>query len=180
MFGLIKKITMLICVMGIGFAQTLSANTYDTHCMDAGGQVEMMPAQWATSTGLKLGLEKKFCTFRGEHYFATVGLETFASTNPNLAATYIKRLPRLKKDSSLYKGKHPNPSTNVCQNLGGTTITHVTNGGFVNELGQADVCVFGDGSMVSGWTLIYIANEREGYDKIREQTKSEPLDISVH
>ena len=180
MFGLIKKSCILSCVLGMGFSQSISANAYDAHCINAGGQVEKMPAQWTTSTGVQLGFEKKFCTFRGEHYFATVGLETFSSASPNLAATYIKKLPQLKKDSSLYQGKHPNPSTNVCQNLGGTTITHVTNGGFVNELGQGDICVFGDGSMVSGWTLIYIANERTGYDNIREQIRSEPLNIPIH
>lgn len=162
-----------------GFCNIAYANQYKAHCENAGGQVEKMQAQFTTSTGEQLGLKKKFCTFRGDNYFASIGLKTFASKNPNLAATYIQKLKPLRQGSSLFEGTHPNPSTNVCQNLGGTTITHVTSGGFANDLGQSDICVFGDGSMVSGWTLIYIANHREGYDVMRTMIKSDPLNIMI-
>lgn len=53
----------------------------------------------------------------------------------------------------------------------------VDGGGFANRLGQSDICVLGDGSMVSGWSLIYMASHREGYGDIKNKVKANPLNI---
>lgn len=109
-----------------------------------------------------------------------VGLESFASAKPNIAATLIKKLPAISFDSPLFKGKYNNPSLNFCKNIGGSSIPFtVISGGFANELGQSDICVFGDASMVSAWSLIYIANGRTGYELVREKIKAEPLHLRV-
>ena len=91
----------------------------------------------------------------------------------------MKTMNEIDQASLLWKGKYTNPSHNVCKNIGGTTIGFVTSGGFSNHLGQTDICIFGDGSMVSAWSLIYMANHREGYDEIRKMVKATPLDIDI-
>ncbi|WP_367606130.1 hypothetical protein [Legionella sp. W05-934-2] len=149
------------------------------HCTDNNGTVEVMPAEFQTGGGTAYGFNQHFCTFDINGGFAVIGLETFASDKSNIAASFTATLPTIDKNSSLWKGPYANPSANVCKNLGGSSIGfNVASGGFSNRLGQCDVCVFGDGSMVSSWTLIYIANGREGYDKIRGAIQSTPLRLS--
>jgi putative hemolysin len=96
-----------------------------------------------------------------------------------MAATYIKKLAEVSNDSPLWQGQAPNPSQNYCQNIGGAAVGFAADGGFVNSLGHSDICVFGDGSMVSGWSLIYMANHRDGYDEIKEKVKAQPLNIRI-
>ncbi len=135
-----------------------------------------MQAEFMTRHGIETGLVKTFCNFYGEGFFVTIGLDAFASTQPNIAATYLLVAEGIDPtQESLF----PNPSHRVCARLGGATIGFVADGGFANQLGQADVCVFGDGSMVSAWTLIYMSNHREGYDEIRHKIRSLPLDIPL-
>lgn len=158
----------------------LAGSNHDSaYCSQSGGTVEKMPAMLGTQAGVVKGLTKEFCTFRVDHGFAVVGLDAFASHSPSIAATYMKKLGELQEGSALLIGKASNPSQNVCRNLGGTAIGFVTTGGFTNQLGTSDICVFGDGSMVSAWTLIYMANHREGFDKIKDQVKAEPLSIET-
>jgi len=160
-------------------AQAGQLDDYATYCRENGGVVQLMPAEIQTAKGMEQGLTKAFCNYFGEDFFAAVGLETLATDKPNIAATYIQNLLPIDPQSNLFKGKHPNPSHNVCANLGGTGIGFVASGGFANPQGQSDICVFGDGSMVSGWTLIYIANSRSGYDIIKSAINSKPLSITI-
>ena len=136
-----------------------------------------MPAEISTASGTVKGLSKNFCNFRVNNGFLSIGLETFAADEPSIAATYIKNLGEIADGSSLWKGAYANPSANVCKNIGGSTIGFVANGGFANHMGQTDICVFGDGSMVSAWSLIYMANNRSGYDVIKNKVRAEPLNI---
>ncbi len=152
---------------------------YASYCTEADGRVEQMPALFSTQAGRVTGTTKPFCTFSVDHGFIAIGLEAFASDVPSIAATYMKTLQEVTEDSPLWKGKYTNPSLNVCLNLGGTTIGFVANGGFTNPLGESDICVFGDGSMVSAWSLIYMANHRDGYDHIKNQVKATPMVISI-
>lgn len=149
------------------------------YCISKNGTVESMVAEFSTSGGTKHGFTKKFCTFSLDGGFIAVGLSTLAGTDPNIAASFIKTLPKIEPGSPLLIGKYSNPSMNVCKNLGGANIGfNVPSGGFANKLGQSDVCVFGDGSMVSGWSLIYIANGRTDYYKVRDAIRSEPLRLN--
>lgn len=149
------------------------------YCHAKGGTVEMMAPEFATSHGLVQGPQKAFCNYFLSHGFVSIGLDTFASERPSLAATYIKRLKPIQPHSLLWQGPYPNPAHNVCKNLGGAAIGYVTNGSFANRIGQVDICVFGDGSMVSGWSLIYMASHREGYDEIKASVNAEPLDFLI-
>lgn len=170
-------VLMVACTLPISGIEAASEMSDFDYCVKSGGVVENMPAEFSTPSGFVRGQKKLFCNFEVNHGFIVIGLETFASETPSIAATYLKTLGPLGDDSSLWEGAYTNPSQNVCKNLGGAAIGFVSDGGFANHLGQSDVCVFGDGSMVSAWSLIYMANHREGYDQIKERVKAEPICI---
>ncbi len=160
------------------WTQHLNADVLPTdaaYCVQSGGSVELMPAEFMTHNGRVLGQSKSFCTFSADNGFIAIGLETFASPKPSIAATYIKTLAEIDENSDLWKGTSANPSYKVCKNLNGTMIGFGFNGSFTNALGAADICVFGDGSMVSAWSLIYMANHRDGYDAIKQQVRAAPM-----
>jgi len=164
---------MLLC------ATQLHAQHYQQYCLQAGGQVEKMPAIFDTDMGEVKGNSKTFCTFAVDDGFLAIGLETFASSKPSIAATYGKMLNEVGEASLLWQGDYSNPSHNVCKNIGGSTIGFVLDGGFSNSFGETDICVFGDGSMISAWTLIYMANHRSGYDAIKNKIKALPLPVYI-
>lgn len=166
----------------IFIAPNLYANTAEEqaqYCSNAGGVVETMTAEFSTPTGYVQGQSKIFCNFSVDNGFISIGLETFSADEPSIAATFMKKMRPIKDNSPLWEGKFTNPSHNVCKNIGGAGIGFITSGGFTNPLGQTDICVFGDGSMVSGWSLIYMANHREGYDAVKDQVRAEPMSIPV-
>lgn len=163
-------------------AENLYADKLDDwsdYCDKSGGVVEEMTAEIGTKIGMVEGQSKMFCNFYPEHAFIAIGLETFSADEPSIAATFMKTMGEIGDGSQLWKGKAANPSNNVCKNLGGAAIGFVAPGGFASNLGQSDICVFGDGSMVSAWSLVYMANHREGYDEIKNKIKSFPLKINV-
>lgn len=147
----------------------------EDYCFKAGGTVKSMVARFHTRSGVVNGWEKPFCQFIKNNGFLVIGLDSFSSSEGNIAATYMKTLQPFDDDTTLLKGKYRNPSANFCQNIGGTTIAFAASGNFIDEKGESDVCVFGDGSMVSAWTLIYMANHREGYDEVKARVASRPL-----
>jgi len=144
-------------------------------CQDIGGQVQQMEMIYQTPQGLIKGFSRPFCTFILNHGFAVIGLESMNSKKANIAASLVLTLPELDEQSKLWEGSDTNPSHNVCRNLGGTYAQLITNGSFQSQEGANDICVFGDGSMISGWTLIYIANQREDYDVIKNNIPSQAL-----
>ena len=174
-----KKLTVFLMFMSVASAYANKIVDYKVYCREAGGVVEEMPAEISTDNGVIKGQSKMFCNFNIDHGFISIGLETFSSNKPSIAATYIKSMDEIANDSPLWKGTYANPSANVCKNLGGATIGFVAGGGFANQLGQSDICVFGDGSMVSGWSLIYMAAHREGYDDVKNKVKANPLNIHI-
>ncbi len=174
----------MVCVPLVMFLDVISADatTMDdqaAYCTTSGGVVEEMFAEISTHDGLVKGNSRAFCNFTLENAFISIGLETFSDDTPSIAATFMKQMGVIGSASPLWKGKFANPSLSVCKNLGGATIGFVANGGFSNPLGQTDICVFGDGSMVSAWSLIYMANHREGYDRIKMNVKATPLSINI-
>jgi len=176
-----QTITMLVLVFLTLWNYPVSADVLPAladYCVQSGGTVEIMPAEFTTANGLTIGHSKSFCTFTADNGFIVIGLETFASDKPSIAATYIKTLAEIDSTSSLLDGKATNPSYNVCKNLNGTMIGFVVNGSFTNASGASDICVFGDGSMVSAWSLIYMANHRSGYEEIKQQVQAEPIVIT--
>ena len=175
--------------VGLSMTQLCLADTdpLSDYCVAKGGMVTPMTAWFETNTGPVAGLTEKFCTFERDKGYIVIGLSAFASEQSNIAATYMKTLPEFKEDSDLMRDKSkpagqssgfgmPNPSYAVCQNLGGTAITYKFHGSFrPQQGGDVDICVFGDGSMVSAWSLIYMANHRAGYDEVNSYVKSQPI-----
>ncbi len=151
------------------------------YCRAHHGTVESMRAEFNTSMfASKFGLSQAFCTFmEPNHGFVAIGLKTYASKKPSIAATIIKNLGPINPKSSLWSGPHKNPSANVCQNLGGSEISYYSAGGFSDQLGEGDICVFGDGSMVSGWSLIYMENGRAGYRALKNSVHAKPIHIHI-
>ena len=146
-----------------------SSGELAAYCREKGGEVKVMkvPGQPQPTT-------KEFCTFQRDSGYIVIGLSAFASPEPSIAATYIKKLPEFKENSSLMQGALGNPSYKVCQNLGGTAMSYQG-----TEGGESDICVFSDESMVSAWSLIYMANHRKGYDEVKANVLSQPLDIPM-
>lgn len=159
------------------------------YCVAKGGTVTPMTVWFDTQRGQVEGFTNLFCMFERDHGQIAIGLTAFASEHPNIAATYMKSLPEIKmgSDDMPNKGKSSgdtsglrlaNPSYAVCKNLGGTAINYKFHGNFrPKEGGDSDICVFGDGSMVSTWSLIYMTNHRNGYDEVKGYVKSEPLPL---
>ena len=148
----------------------------ETFCVKQGGDVKLMVAKYDTHKGWVDGITKKFCLFNDEinNSLALFGLESLASHKSNFASTYIKTI-------KLYQSKEiPGPyglvNMNLCHQLRGAMISFATDGGY-DKNGQADLCFFGDGSSVSGWTLYYIGL---GYfENLRVKVQSEPLLIDL-
>lgn len=146
-------------------------------CTDLGGKITPMTIIYHTGQGQISGFKQKFCTFAIDNGTATIGLKSINSKNANIAASYVLTLESFDNSSPLWQGQAQNPSHNVCHNLGGTTAQVVAPGSFTSDLGENDICVFGDGSMISGWTLIYIANQRTGFDIIKNNIPSKALPL---
>lgn len=179
-----------VFAMSIALTQDCNAgNDLDllaSYCVSKGGTITPMTAWFDTNQGMIEGVTEQFCTFERDNGYLVIGLMAFASDKATIAATYMKLLPEIQAGSALLGNTHsnhrslnlPNPSFAVCQKLGGTSINYKFHGSFkpVNG-GQADVCTFGDGSMVSGWTLIYMANHRPGYDEVKQNVRAQPLPL---
>lgn len=175
--------------VGLSMTQICMADTesMNNYCVTKGGTITPMTAWFETNKGPVAGLTEQFCTFERDNGYIVIGLTAFASEQPNIAATYMKTLPEFKDNSDLMRDKSKsaskstglglaNPSYAVCRNLGGTAISFKFHGNFrPKQGGDTDICVFGDGSMVSAWSLIYMANHRPGYDEVKGYAKSEPL-----
>jgi putative hemolysin len=162
-------------------ANPSAADELQAYCTKNGGEVESMSVEYQDLNGARVeGFTKDFCSFNIDNGLIAVGLETFSSEKSNIAATLIKKLDPLEEDSVLWQGSYNNPSLNVCKNLGGSEVVfNVSSGGFADEKGESDICVFGDGSMVSAWSLIYMANGRTGYDQVKNAVKSEPINMNI-
>ncbi len=165
-------LSCLFLIQNMAFA----TNDWATYCQEKNGTVTPMVATYSTQNGTLEGTSLPFCVFKKDNGQLTIGLQAFASLKPSIAATYMKTLPEIDENSPLFQGTAQNPAYNVCQHLGGTAIGFAVSGGFQETNGNAsDVCTFGDGSMVSAWTLIYMANHREGYDEVKANVRAEPL-----
>lgn len=165
----IHSIILALCISPALY----SANT----CTKLGGKMTPMRIIYQTGQGQIPGLKQNFCTFAIDNGTAVIGLKSMNSKKANIAASYVLTLEPFDNASSLWQGQAQNPSHNVCHNLGGTTAQVVAPGSFTSDLGENDICVFGDGSMISGWTLIYIANQRTGFDIIKNNIPSKALPL---
>lgn len=189
-FGVLTLYLISLNISQVCYASEDTA-VMEEYCVSKSGTVTPMTAWFDTQNGKVEGMTEKFCTFERDNGHIVIGLSAFASEHANIAATYMKSLNEIKMGSDLMQNKDKsatkeksmglglaNPSYEVCKNLGGTAINYKFHGNFSpKEGGDSDICVFGDGSMVSAWSLIYMANHRSGYDEIKNNVKSEPLPL---
>ena len=166
-----SKTLKLIGLLSMIAGQPLYAET----CEALSGHVIELQAIYQTPKGFVKGFSRPFCQFHLDDGQAIIGLETFETKSPNIAASYVLNLEELDENSPLWQGKAPNPSHRVCQNLGGSMLSYSIPGSFTGKDGEYDICTFGDGSMISAWTLIYIANHRNSFDIIKNNIPSSSL-----
>lgn len=135
--------------------------------------------QMDTSTGWVEGLSNKFCVFTSSDHIGMIDLHTLTSNKPSIAATYLLRgLDMSNLQKVIPAGYQGNPATLFCQALAGSSVTRYTSGGFSTKQGQDEVCVFGDGSQMSTWSLVY-ASDDPGYLSMRKAVRSQPLSITL-
>ena len=172
-----KIIVFILSSASFGaFAMTdlTNAQGIKDYCASTGGVVVNMQAQFDTHNGYVSGVSRDFCKYKNHGNIAYVGLDTL-STAPTLAATYTEKL--IVDPNNLPTSPYANPSLNVCQILHGSEISFSSNGGFSDKLGEADICVFGDGSAISAWTMIYVAEGTR--PDVKSVIRSTPLNIDI-
>ncbi len=94
---IMKRLYLLLPLLVLFFNGQAGGLTPSQYCTSKQGKVEIMNAQFDTNNGLVYGFSKKFCTFEKQGGFIAIGLNAFASKSSNLAATYIKRLGKVKQ-----------------------------------------------------------------------------------
>ena len=150
------------------------------YCVSSGGSVVKLHAEFDTHAGFVGGVTKEFCQYVQNSNVAIVGLDTL-STTPTLAATYTQKLvidTTNEHSNALPQKPYSNPALNVCLLLHGSEIAFSSaDGGFAGKDGQADVCIFGDGSAISAWSMIYAATGARA--DIIQHLRSAPLAINI-
>ena len=136
-------------------------------------------AQFDTASGWTDGLSNKFCKFETTNRLGLIDLQTLTSKKPSIAATYLLNgLDMVELEKVIPDNFEGNPGTLFCQALAGSSITRYTSGGFATKEGQDEVCVFGDGSKISIWVLVYTSDDPD-YLSMRKAVKSPPLAINL-
>jgi putative hemolysin len=106
------------------------------------------------------GLVRTVCQVAVNGTLVQFGVEAADPSIPTIAATMIKTAPAI--DASKVHTS-ANPAMVYCAAYGGAEAGFVALGlSFAEKAGQTDMCVFGDGSMASAWSLAYIGWAAEG------------------
>ena len=143
-------------------------------------------AEIDSHVGYVEGLPNWFCVFEDQApHMGMIDLATLGSDRPSIAATYL--LKGLDLDAMDYNVGPPypwgagNPAIWVCEQLRGSSIARYANGGFTSPAGEDEVCVFGDGSKISTWVLIYVSFDDPGPDylSMRKAVQSLPLEVDL-
>ena len=181
-YNLIKEILLIIITLSSLSQSNFLENKdepptdQETYCVKLGGEAKTMVAQYDTHAGWINGIQMKFCLILNQKgNLGIFGLQTLGSEKPSLAATYVKTI-QLEPNKQI-PGPYGLNNMNLCHQLRGAMITFVTNGGY-DDKGQSDLCFFGDGSAVSGWTLYYLGIGGV-FDGLKDKVLSEPLLIDL-
>lgn len=176
------KVKLLIVLSLLCFvASTESSTDEESYCNNNGGKIVEMVPRIQTRRGFIYGKSINYCQFEvptpeGGKRLAILGVDTFGSSKPNLAATFAKQINIDMKKPII--GPYKLNSYNICRTLGGGNIGYLYNGGMFDETkGESEMCFFGDGSSISGWTLIYIGAGT--FDEIKSKIRSDVLDLSI-
>ena len=156
------------------YAYSSSLEENAVFCQKQGGTIDTMVATYGSGPGTETGLSKKFCRIVSSGGNTThISLEAL-STEANLVTTIASKL-------TLYKSLDTDVILNsMCSDLNGATIGMYSNqGGFVDDSGYSNICVFGDGSAISAWTIYYMARGLNDDIKNMLTSRSTPLNVSV-
>jgi putative hemolysin len=172
-----KNILLICLILSIQYeflkGNKINQVTPETWCHDSNGQVINSYAQMSTYTGTVNGLEAQFCLISNNlGNLAMIDLQTLVSTRPNFAATYVLK-------GIDYANIPKKNIWEICQSLRGTSIGFYTSGGWVNQYGQDEICVFPDGSKVSTWALVYLSSGNPNYLGLRSRIRSSPLALNL-
>ena len=175
-----RHLSLALLLLGpvAAFAEesAVSQTPWQDYCASSGGTVVTLVPQFETQSGMTRGVPKQFCQYSTDGNIEFLGLDTLASNAPSLASTFAKSLV-IDTTKPLPTKPYSNPSLNVCSRLKGTSISFNVNGGFADASGQTDICVFGDGSAISAWTLIYLADG--ALPDLKALIKAEPMAIII-
>jgi len=168
-------IGVVVSALTFGYAYSSSLEENAVFCQKQGGTVNNMVATYGSGSTAETGLSKKFCSIVSSSggNTAQISLEAL-STEANLVTTIALKL-------ILYKSLDTNVILNsMCSDLHGATISMYSNqGGFVDDKGYSNICVFGDGSAISVWTLYYMARGLNDDIKNMLTSRSTPLNVLV-
>lgn len=151
-----KKLSLILLLICISVVLSQTDKELEAYCTYSGGKVINMTAAFDTNGGYVAGNSKKFCRIESkDHNLGYIGLDTLGSRTPSLAATYAKTMT-ISQDKYV-TGQFSTENLNLCYALGGANIVYfLTDGGFADEFGLCDICIFGDNSAVAAWTLLYM------------------------
>ena len=170
------KIEIILFLLFSSIKVISSDTPLHNYCIQHKGVVVNTTAEYDTYSGFVDGYSKQFCRIEQKGNLGYIGLDTLGSKKPSLAATYAKTI--VLDPTKLIKGPFETNSLNLCYALGGSCIVYfLADGGFTDEYGQIDICMFGDGSTVAGWTLAYMGyKERKD---IKNAIIAAPLSIPI-
>ena len=190
---ILVALSIYVCSVS-AFAQVGDTLSSATDCSLLNGRVvTLTPTYFTTNGDFTLGIAKEFCVVSKNSTVGIFGLDTI-SNESSIAATYVKLAKIvLNEGSNLPTKPYSNPSINVCKSMGGTTVDYTdpkrqVNGYIGSVLPKQpdyqDICTFGDGSSISGWTLIYSSIINGGvpdpaHQYIINSIKSKPLPINA-
>jgi hypothetical protein len=125
------------------------------------------------------GVVHDFCKIDVNGTQVVIGLENVDPKVPTIAATMLKTARAV--DPAKVR-THGNPATAICQGYGGADAAFVAFSLFFTDAGgAADMCVFGDGSKISAWSLAYAgtAQEDAGFQAIRDAVTDQQVFLGV-
>ena len=127
------------------------------------------------------GLVHDFCKIDVNGTQVVLGLENVNPKVPTIAATMLKTARAV--DPAKVQ-THGNPATVICSGYGGADAAFVAFSLFFTDaVGASDMCVFGDGSMVSAWSLAYVGSSQEDTDSpfqvVRDAVSDEQVLLGV-
>ena len=138
---------------------------------------ELVPLRVVDNGGTpraQYGLVRTVCQVNVNDTLVAFGVEAADPSVPTIAATMMKTAPAI--DVAKVNSTAPNPAMKYCAEYGGAEAGFVAvDLSFTQKLGdQFDMCVFGDGSMASAWSLAYLGwaaegSKSDGFLAIRDQ-----------
>ena len=153
------------------------------HCASnfKGEVVQLQMVSNAQQPNVQYGLVHDFCKIDVNGTQVLLGLENVDPKVPTIAATMLKTA-RAVDPAKLQT--HGNPATEICRGYGGADAAFVAFSLFFTDaVGASDMCVFGDGSMVSAWSLAYVGSSQEEADSpfqaVRDAVSDEQVLLGV-